>query len=129
MDTLNRSSTAVVLWRTPYESYFAHVSPKAIVLGRTPYEAYFGQNPYVSHFRVFGCDVDVHVPKTKRGKDSKSKKYWISFGYRLYDLEVVDIKFSRVVIFEKILEGSLPSNHLLKSLHFSMILVCAKLGA
>jgi hypothetical protein len=34
----------------------------------TPKEMFLGEKPEVSHFRIFGCLVFVHVPKEKRTK-------------------------------------------------------------
>ena len=83
-------------------------SPTSAVPGMTPYQAYYGSKPDVSHFRVFGCDAYVHIPKTDRGKlDPKSQKLLfvgynpVSTGYRLYDPRRLVISLSRDVIFDE----------------------------
>lgn len=42
---------------------------------KTPYEAMFGKKPDISHIRVFGCKVFVHVPKeTRKSIDDKARE-------------------------------------------------------
>lgn len=77
--------------------------------GKTPYEIWRGVKPDVSHLRIFGSTVMVHVAKEKRTKwDKKSNKcILVGFpenikGYRVYDPETRSITTSRdVVIIEK----------------------------
>jgi len=40
-----------------------------------------GNKPEVSHLRIFGCPVYVHVPKEKRSKLDPSGKKGIFVGY------------------------------------------------
>jgi hypothetical protein len=40
-----------------------------------------GEKPEVSHLRIFGCLVYVHVPKDKRSKLDPSGNKGIFFGY------------------------------------------------
>ncbi len=43
--------------------------------GKTPFEIWKGMKPNLSHIRVFGSTLYVHIPKEKRGKlDLKSIK-------------------------------------------------------
>ena len=35
---------------------------------KTPKEMFTGENPEVSHLKMFGCPVYLHVPKEKRSK-------------------------------------------------------------
>ena len=83
-------------------------SPTAALQKKTPYDVYFGRKPDVSHFRVFGCDAYVHIAKKQRGKfDSKSQKMifegynTVSKGYRLYDPERREIVVSLDVVFDE----------------------------
>lgn len=49
--------------------------------GSTPYELWYGKPAQFDHFRIFGSEVYVHVPKQKRSKlDPKAKKC-IFVGY------------------------------------------------
>lgn len=51
------------------------------VKSKTPYELWYGKQAEFEHFRVFGSEVYVHIPKQKRQKlDAKSKKC-IFVGY------------------------------------------------
>ena len=51
------------------------VPTHTIADGLTPHEAFTGNRPSVTHLRIFGCKVHVHVPDKKRRKlDAKSIK-------------------------------------------------------
>ena len=50
------SSTAV---------YVKNRSPHKILGNKTFEEVFTGKNPKVSHLRIFGCPVFIHVPKEK----------------------------------------------------------------
>lgn len=77
---------------------------------KTPYEIWTGRKPDISHLRVFGSTIMVHVPKQKRLKwDKKCEKcILVGYsnevkGYRIYNPKSNDIITSRdVVILEKI---------------------------
>lgn len=67
-------------------------SPTLTVKHMTPKEAWREHKPSVSHFRIFGCTVYVHVPDNKRTKlEDKSLKCVLlgvseeSQAYKLYD--------------------------------------------
>jgi transposase InsO family protein len=47
----------------------------------TPEEMFFGKKPVVSHLKLFGCPVFVHVPKEKRTKLDLSGKKGTFVGY------------------------------------------------
>lgn len=76
---------------------------------KTPFEIWTGRKPDVSHLRVFGSTVMVHVPKQNRLKwDRKSEKcILVGYsndvkGYRIYNPKTNVITTSRdVVILEK----------------------------
>jgi hypothetical protein len=40
-----------------------------------------GKKPEVSHLKIFGCPVFIHIPKEKRNKLEPSGKKGISVGY------------------------------------------------
>lgn len=77
---------------------------------KTPFELWTGRKPDVSHLRVFGSTVMVHVPKQKRLKwDRKSDKcILVGYsnevkGYRIYNPKCDVITTSRdVIVLEKI---------------------------
>ena len=41
---------------------------------KTPEEMFIGKKPEVSHLKIFGCPVYVHIPKEKRTKLDPSRK-------------------------------------------------------
>jgi hypothetical protein len=47
----------------------------------TPEEMYIGKKPEVSHLKIFGCPVFIHIPKEKRNKLEPSGKKGIFAGY------------------------------------------------
>src|ERR1700722_4315275 len=48
---------------------------------KTPEEMFTGKKPEVSHLKIFGCPVFVHIPKEKRNKLEPSGKKEIFVGY------------------------------------------------
>ena len=48
---------------------------------KTPKEIFTGKKPEVSHLKIFGCPVYIHVPKEKRTKLDPSGKKGIFVGY------------------------------------------------
>ena len=69
---------------------------------------YIGKKPEVSHLKIFGCPVYVHIPKEKRTKLDPSGKKGIFVGYskdskafRIYISGFHHIEISRDVTFEK----------------------------
>ena len=71
-------------------------------------EMYMGKRPEVSHLKIFGCLVYVHIPKEKRIKLGPSGKKGIFVGYcevseafRVYILRFHHIDISRDVTFDE----------------------------
>jgi hypothetical protein len=48
---------------------------------KTPEEMFSGKKPEVSHLKIFGCPVFVHILKEKRTKLDPSGKKGIFVGY------------------------------------------------
>jgi transposase InsO family protein len=48
---------------------------------KTPEEMFTGKKPEVSHLKIFGCPVFIHIPKEKRNKLKPSRKKGIFVGY------------------------------------------------
>jgi hypothetical protein len=95
--------------------YMKNRSPAAgLDSDSTPYEMWTGRKPNVSHLRIFGSPVMVHIPKEKRRKwDKKAgKMYLVGYsdnikGYRLYDPESRKIIVARdVVVMENVSDNS-----------------------
>ena len=59
--------------------YVQNKSPHQVFGNKTLEEAFTGVNPDVSHLRIFGLLVYIHVPKegTFVGYSETSKAYWI----------------------------------------------------
>jgi hypothetical protein len=48
---------------------------------KTLEEMFTGKKPEVSHLKIFGCPVFIHIPKEKRNKLDPSGKKGIFVGY------------------------------------------------
>jgi hypothetical protein len=48
---------------------------------KTPEEMFTRKKPEVSHLKIFGCPVFIHIPKEKRNKLEPSGKKGIFVGY------------------------------------------------
>jgi hypothetical protein len=75
---------------------------------KTPEEMFSEKKPEVSHLKIFGCPVFVHIPKEKRTKLDPSGKKGIFVGYcevskafKVYILGYHHIKISRDVTFDE----------------------------
>lgn len=92
--------------------YLQNRTIAASLNGKTPFEIWTGSKPDVSHLRIFGSTVMVHVPKEKRLKwDKKSEKcILVGYpdnvkGYRVYNPRTKTVSTSRdVIIVENTLE-------------------------
>jgi hypothetical protein len=51
------------------------------VHGKTPLEKFFGEKPDVSHMRVFGARVYMHIPKENRKKMQSVSERGVFVGY------------------------------------------------
>ena len=56
-------------------------TPHRVLENKTPEELFSGKKPEVSHLRIFGCPVYIHIPKEKRTKLDPSGKKGIFVGY------------------------------------------------
>jgi transposase InsO family protein len=75
---------------------------------KTLEEMFTGKKPEVSHLKIFGCPVFIHIPKEKRNKMEPSGKKGIFVGYcevsknfRIYILGQHHIEISRDVTFDE----------------------------
>jgi hypothetical protein len=69
---------------------------------------FIGKKPEVSHLKIFGCPVFIHIPKEKRNKLEPSGKKGIFVGYcevskafKIYILGHHHIEISRDVTFDE----------------------------
>ena len=84
------------------------MNPVSQLENKTPEEVFSGKKPEVSHLRIFGCPVYIHIPKEKRKKLDPSGKKGIFMGYserlkayRIYFLGFKNIDISRDVTFDE----------------------------
>ena len=65
--------------RTAFYVYnrISHSAPRF----KTPEDMFTGKKPEVSHLKIFGCPVYIHIPKEKRTKLDPSGKKGMFFGY------------------------------------------------
>jgi hypothetical protein len=87
-----------------YKTYY----PIVHLGSKTPEEMFFRKKPEVSHLKIFGCPVFVHIPKEKRTKLDPSGKKGIFVGYcevskafRIYIPGYHYIEISRDVTFDE----------------------------
>jgi hypothetical protein len=62
-------------------AYVQNKSPHYVLGNKTPEEMFTEEKTEVSHLRIFGCPVFVHVPKDKRSKLDPSGNKGIFVGY------------------------------------------------
>ena len=48
--------------------YVQNRTPHRVLENKTPEEVFFDKKPEVSHLKIFGCPVYIHIPKEKRGQ-------------------------------------------------------------
>ena len=61
--------------------YVQNCTRHKVLENRTPDEIFSGKKPKVSHLRIFGCLVYVHISKEKRTKLDPLGKKGIFLGY------------------------------------------------
>ena len=61
--------------------YVQNISPHRVFGNKTLEEAFTGVKPDVSHLRIFGCLMYIHVPKEKRSKLEHLGKKGTFVGY------------------------------------------------
>ena len=61
--------------------YVHNRTPHRVLENKTPEEVFSSKKPEVSHLRIFGYPVYIHIPKEKRTKLDPSRKKGIFVGY------------------------------------------------
>ena len=61
--------------------YVQNRTPHQVLDNKTPEEDFSGEKPEVSHLRIFGCSVYIHIPKEKRTKPDPSHT---SIGHEIW---------------------------------------------
>ena len=88
--------------------YVQNHTPHKVLENKTPEEVFSSMKPEISHLKIFGCTVYIHIPKEKRTKLDPSGKKGIFLGYsesskayRIYFLGFKEIDISRDVTFDE----------------------------
>ena len=61
--------------------YVENRTPHRVLENKTLEEVFFSKKPEVSHLKIFGCPVYIHIIKEKRTKLDPSGKKGIFVGY------------------------------------------------
>ena len=61
--------------------YVQNRTPHRVLENKIPEEVFSGKKPEVSHLRIFGCPVYIHILKEKRTKLDPSGRKGIFVGY------------------------------------------------
>ena len=61
--------------------YVQNCTPHKVLNNKTPEEDFLGEKPEVSHLRIFGFQVYIHIIKEKRTKLYPSGRKGIFVGY------------------------------------------------
>ena len=61
--------------------YVQNCTPHRVLKNKTLEEVFSSKKPEVSHLKIFGCPVYIHIPKEKRTKLDTSGKKGIFVGY------------------------------------------------
>ena len=81
--TINDQDLPMHLWveatRTTF--YVQNIISQSSLRNKIPKEMFTNENPEVSHLKLFGCHVYLHVPKNKISKLDPSRKTRIFVGY------------------------------------------------
>ena len=87
--------------------YLVNRSPYSSLDDKTPQEVWTSKKPSLTHIKVFGCDVYVHVPKENKSKLDKKVEKCIFIGYKdglkgynLWNPET-KVVYSRDVVFRE----------------------------
>ena len=98
------------LWEetTSKTVYVQNYTLHRVLENKTPEEVFSGKKPEVSHLRIFGCPVYIHIPKEKRIKLESSGRKGIFMGfseilkdYKIYFPGFKNINISRDVTFDE----------------------------
>ena len=88
--------------------YVQKCTPNRVLENKTPKEVFFINKSEVSHLRIFGCPVYIHIPKEKRTHLDHYGKKGIFVGYsesskayRIYLLGFKKIDISKDITFDE----------------------------
>ena len=110
IEMLHDQDLPMHLWveATRTTMYVQNRTPHRVLENKTLEELFSGKKPKVSHLRIFGGPVYIHIPKEKRTKLDPLGKKGIFVGYaeslkayRIYFVGFKKIENSRDVTFEE----------------------------
>ena len=88
--------------------YVQNHTPHRVLKNKTPEEVFSGKKLEVSHLRIFGCPVYIHITKEKRTKLDPLGKKGIFVGYseslkayKIYFPGFKNININRDVTFDE----------------------------
>ena len=61
--------------------YVQNRTPHRVLESKTPEQVFYGKKPEVSHLRIFGCPVYIHITKEKKTNLDHSGRKGIFVGY------------------------------------------------
>ena len=61
--------------------YVHNRTPHKVIENKTSEEVFCSKKPEISHLKIFGCPVYIHIPKEKRTKLDPSGRKGIFVGY------------------------------------------------
>ena len=88
---LHDRDISAYLWAeaTSTAVYIQNRSPHAVLDEKTPKEVFTGEKPDISHLRIFGCPVYIHIQKEKRINMEHSRNNGTFVGYSETSKEVI----------------------------------------
>ena len=88
--------------------YIQNKCPHSVLENTTPEKVFTGIKPDLSHLRIFGCSIYIHIPNEKRTRlePSEKKRILIGYsettkGYKVFILGQRTIEISRDAKFEE----------------------------
>ena len=80
---LHNQDILIHLWEEATRTivYVQNHTPHRVLENKTMEEDFSREKPKVSHLRIFGCLVYIHIPKEKRTKLNPFGRKGISVGY------------------------------------------------
>ena len=108
---LQHSGLSVVFWAEALltAAHIIHMSPKRRLRLQVPRELWTESKSYYHKLRIFGCEAYTLIPKEDHCKlEPRSRKCVLlgygldgEIGYRLYDLENIEIIRSLDIVFNE----------------------------
>ena len=107
---LHDQDISIYLWveATSTTTYIQNRSLHAVLDEKTPKEVFTGEKADISHLRIFGCPMYIHIPEEKRTKmePSVKKGNFVNYSetskiFRIYVPSERHVEVSRDVTFHE----------------------------